>query len=364
MISDSTVSSFSSQRPFVVAGPCSAESREQILTTAAALQPLGIDCFRAGIWKPRTRPGLFEGIGSEALPWLVEVQQTLHLRVGTEVCTPQHVEEVLRCGLDMVWIGARTTSSPFAVSELAQALKGTNIEVLVKNPISPDAALWCGAIGRLSSLGLRNLKAVFRGCTPLSPSALFRNFPYWRVVDRLRSELPHIPILCDPSHITGDRDRVMDLCLIAQELGMNGLMVECHPHPQEALSDAAQQVTPRQLHDILEALRSNGTSAADGIAVGLARYRALLSDIDQALFELLLQRVDLTARIARYKGEHNLPALQPEQYRIMTDKCTQMAQQEGLDSDFVLRLYELLHRESVRQQDQEIKYLRDQQDKI
>lgn len=355
-MSDCSNSDKYTERPFIVAGPCSAESRDQLLEVAAALQPLSIDCFRAGAWKPRTRPGLFEGHGEKALQWMQEVQQEFGLRVGTEVCTPQHVELALQYGLDMLWVGARTSSSPFAVSEIAQALQGTSVEVLVKNPISPDAALWAGAIDRLRAVGIADIKAVFRGCTPLSSSARFRNFPYWRLVALLRAELPEIPVLCDPSHITGARSRVADLCLVAREMGMEGLMVECHQYPEKALSDAAQQITPEQLQEILCTLqhRSSLSSSEQESMVGLARYRALLADVDQAMFELLVQRMNLTAQIARYKREHGLSALQPEQYNHVLQQCRNMAELEGLDAEFVCELYERVHQESVRHQSLEI----------
>ena len=237
----------------LIAGPCSAETEEQVMTTATALAHQGITIFRAGIWKPRTRPGSFEGVGPEGLPWLQRVQRELGMKVVVEVGNPSHVDEALRAGVDMVWIGARTSANPFAVQAVAEALRGTDIPVLVKNPINPDVELWMGALERFQRQGITRLTAVLRGFSCHEKSS-YRNPPLWDIAQELRRRMPELPFLCDPSHICGRRDLIPDVCREALERGFDGLMIESHCHPDAAWSDAAQQLTPSDLAGILATL--------------------------------------------------------------------------------------------------------------
>ena len=237
-------------QPFIIAGPCSAETERQTLDTACRLAENGIRLFRAGIWKPRTKPGCFEGIGAEGLKWLQKVKQQTGMLVSTEVATPQHVRQALDYGLDFIWIGARTTSNPFAVQEIADSLAGHDIPVLVKNPISPDIALWTGAIERLYNAGIKRLGAIHRGFTSYNRH-LYRNTPYWEIPIELKMQMPQLTMICDPSHIGGKRELVADLCIQAMELRFNGLIIESHINPDEAWSDAGQQITPDELKYII-----------------------------------------------------------------------------------------------------------------
>jgi chorismate mutase len=246
--------SYPHSKPLVIAGPCSAESPEQLLAVAQALKHLGISIMRAGVWKPRTRPNQFEGIGLEALRWIQEVKSEIDIEFATEVASPQHVEEACKAGIDILWLGARTTVNPFVVQEIANALKGVDKIVLVKNPINPDLALWIGALERVNHAGIEKLGAIHRGFSSVQKSQ-FRNPPLWQIPLELKSRYPELPLIGDPSHITGNRNMIFDISQKAMDLGYDGLMIETHPNPDAALSDAAQQITPARLKEILSSLR-------------------------------------------------------------------------------------------------------------
>ena len=339
----------------LVAGPCSAESREQVLQCAAALSRMGVHYFRAGVWKPRTRPGGFEGVGAAALEWLREAARTYGLKVGTEVCTAAHARMALQAGLDMVWIGARTSAAPFLVEEIAAELAhfpGT--EVLVKNPISPDVSLWQGALERLARAGISNLTAVFRGCTPPLAQEVYRNFPYWEMVGELHKRLPGLPVLCDPSHIAGRAQGVLPVCRTALELGLDGLMVEVHPEPTAALTDAAQQITPQQLQQILTRLQTPAPIGSETTPhpAELRYLRTLLENTDQTLLHLLAQRSRITDRIGLLKKTLGLPAEQPARFKENLERVAQVAQALGLPPEQAQELYQLIHAASVSRQNQ------------
>jgi len=333
-------------RPVIIAGPCSAESREQVLQTASSVAALGADIFRAGIWKPRTRPGCFEGIGSEGLLWLREVKETMGMTVTTEVATASHAEEALKAGIDILWIGARTTANPFAVQELANALRGTDVPVLVKNPVNPDLELWCGAIQRLLNAGIRNIGVIHRGFSSYEEK-VYRNSPIWQIPIELRRRYPDIPLICDPSHIAGRRSLVAGLCQQAMDLRFDGLMIETHCHPECALSDAGQQITPEDLSDILKHLiiRDNNQLTDD-----INLFRSRIDVIDRRLLQLLSDRMEISRNIGSYKRTHNIPVLQNERYDTIMKDSVRIGEELRLNPDFVAMIIKAIHEESIKQQ--------------
>lgn len=330
----------------VVAGPCSAESAEQCMATAKALASLGVRAFRAGLWKPRTKPGSFEGVGAKGLPWLADVKRETGMAVMTETATPAHVEAALKAGLDALWIGARTTTNPFAMQEIADALRGVQVPVFVKNPVTPDLALWVGAIERVENAGVKEVAAIHRGFADYAHGD-YRNNPQWAVPMDLRREKPEIPILCDPSHIGGKRDLVEPLCRQALDLGFDGLFVESHIDPDKALSDSRQQITPQALGEMLARLvRRDGTTAEGQ----LIRFRTEIDAIDAALLDLLARRMEVSRHIGCYKREHNIPVLQSGRYGEVVARFVERAKREGMDEQFIRRVVGAIHEESVRQQ--------------
>lgn len=335
-----------STAPLYIAGPCSAESREQTLTAACGVRDAGIGIFRAGVWKPRTRPGSFEGVGREALPWLVEAKRGYGLHVITEVATPEHIEQVLDAGIDGVWIGARTTTNPFAMQEIAEALRGTDIAILVKNPVSPDVDLWSGAIERLYNSGARRIAAVHRGFTTYDTSA-YRNTPHWSVPIELHRRLPEMAILSDPSHIGGRRSLVAPLAQEALDLGFDGLMIECHPTPATALSDAAQQITPDELRTLRESLILRRTPVTQD---ALRDFRLHIDSLDSRLIELLAERMNVARDIGAYKREHSMAVVQRERFNELLLAAEQRAESVGISKRFIHRIFSAIHEESVRQQ--------------
>ena len=334
------------QRPFVIAGPCSAETEEQVLSTAKELVEYGCNVYRAGVWKPRTKPGGFEGNGEKALPWLQRVKQETGMSVATEVATPEHVDLALEYGIDILWIGARTSANPFAMQALADALCGVDIPVLVKNPINPDLELWIGALERLNQVGVRRLAAIHRGFSSYD-NKVYRNAPMWQIPIELRRRMPNLPIICDPSHIGGRRNLIAPLCQQAMDLGFDGLIVEVHCTPEEAWSDAAQQVTPSELYKILSQLTiRNGQLDMEGIH-GL---REQIDALDNSLIEILANRMSVCRKIGDYKKEHNMTVLQTGRYNEIIDKRGMQGTLCGMNSEFVKHVFELIHEESVRQQ--------------
>ncbi len=335
-----------SKRPIVIAGPCSAESEEQVLNTAHQLASKGIKIFRAGIWKPRTKPGGFEGIGVVGLPWLKKVKEETGMYTATEVATKDHVFEALKAGVDLLWIGARTTVNPFAVQEVADALRGVDIPVLIKNPVNPDLELWIGAIQRLYGAGLRRLGVIHRGFSSYDKK-IYRNLPLWNIPIELRRRMPNLPIFCDPSHIGGKRELIASLCQQAMDLSFDGLIIESHCNPDAAWSDASQQITPDVLDYVLNLLvirESNQTTE------NLSELRRQIDNIDEHLLELLAKRMRVSCEIGVYKKEHNMPILQSPRYSEILEKRSSMGQQMELNPAFVKEILKEIHEESVRQQ--------------
>ncbi len=334
------------ERPFVIAGPCSAETEEQVMTTALELASKGCHNFRAGVWKPRTKPGGFEGNGEKALPWMKRVKDETGMLITTEVATPEHVELALKYGMDVLWIGARTTANPFAMQALADALKGVDIPVFVKNPVNPDIELWIGALERLNMAGIKRLGAIHRGFSSFDKK-IYRNLPMWQIPIELRRRIPNMPIICDPSHIGGRRDLIAPLCQQAMDLGFDGLIVESHCDPDKAWSDAAQQITPDVLDYILSLLviRDENTTTE-----GINQLRKQIDELDNDLMQLLAKRMRVCREIGQYKKEHNMTVLQAQRYNEILDKRGAQGALCGMDSDFVKTIFEAIHEESVRQQ--------------
>lgn len=336
----------SDNRPLVIAGPCSAETEEQVMETAKALANKGIKIFRAGVWKPRTKPGGFEGMGEEALPWLQRVKQETGMLIGTEVATPKHVEAALNAGLDMLWVGARTSANPFAVQELADSLKGVDIPVFVKNPVNPDIELWIGALERINGAGITRLAAIHRGFSSIDQK-LYRNAPMWHIPIELHRRCPNLPIICDPSHIGGRRDLIAPLSQQAMDMGFEGLIVESHCTPDCAWSDANQQVMPDVLNFILDRLVVRNTKES---TESLNILRQQIDELDNRLMELLTKRMRISREIAAYKKEHSMAVVQTARYSEILDKRAAQGLLCGMDADFIKSIYEHIHEESVRQQ--------------
>jgi len=333
--------------PIIIAGPCSAETREQTLETAKALSAYGVKIFRAGLWKPRTMPGGFEGVGKAGLKWLREVEDVTGMASATEVATIQHVKEALREGVRIFWIGARTTTNPFAVQEIADQLNGKeDITVLVKNPVNTDPDLWIGAIERLKLTGIRNIIAIHRGFSTYE-KGLFRNLPYWHIPIEIKRRLPDLMMICDPSHIGGKRELIYHISQQAMDMGFNGLMIESHISPDRALSDSNQQITPNELNEILRKLiiRDNFDPSAN-----LEEYRREIDEIDERILSLLSKRMKIAKAIGEYKVKHNIPIVQHARFeRIIQDRTLQ-AKGLGLNEDFIKTILEITHEESVKEQ--------------
>ena len=334
------------ERPIVIAGPCSAESEQQVLETARSLADGGIKIYRAGIWKPRTKPGGFEGVGTEGLAWLKQVKRETGMYLATEVATREHVFEALKAGIDLLWIGARTTANPFAVQEIADALRGVDLPVLVKNPVNPDLELWIGALERLHRAGIRRLGAVHRGFCSYDRK-IYRNGPLWQIPIELRHRLPQLPIFCDPSHIGGRRDLIEALSQQAMDLNFEGLLVETHCDPENALSDAAQQVTPKTLLEILNRLVVRNESR---MTENLAGLRCQIDQIDEQLLELLAKRMRISSEIGVYKKNNDMPILQSARYGEVLEQRSRLGQEMDLNPRFVREILKEIHEESVRQQ--------------
>jgi 3-deoxy-D-arabino-heptulosonate 7-phosphate (DAHP) synthase len=334
------------KRPIVIAGPCSAESEEQVLETARGLAAKGVKIFRAGIWKPRTKPGGFEGVGAVGLQWLKKVKEETGMYVSTEVATKAHVEEALKAGMDMLWIGARTTVNPFAVQEIADALQGVDIPVLIKNPVNPDLELWIGAIERIYGAGIHRIGVIHRGFSSYDKK-MYRNLPLWHIPIELRRRMPELQIFCDPSHIGGKRELIAPLCQQAMDLSFDGLIVESHCNPDCALSDASQQITPDVLDYVLNLLViRNETQTTEN----LSQLRNQIDGIDEQLLELLAKRMRISREIGIYKKEHNMPILQSPRYSEILEKRASMGQSMDLNTEFVKEILKEIHEESVRQQ--------------
>lgn len=334
------------ERPFVIAGPCSAETEEQVMTTALQLASKGCHMFRAGIWKPRTKPGGFEGNGEVALPWMEQVKKETGMLTATEVATPEHVELALKYGIDILWIGARTTANPFAVQAIADSLKGIDVPVLVKNPVNPDLELWIGALERINGAGIKRLGAIHRGFSSYDKK-IYRNLPMWQIPIELSRRIPGLPIVNDPSHIGGRRDLIAPLCQQAMDLGMDGLIVESHCNPEKAWSDASQQVTPDILDFILSILViRKETQTTENITA----LRKQIDEIDNSLIDILSRRMRISREIGQYKKEHGMTILQTARYSEILDKRGAQASLLGIDPECVKKIFESIHEESVNQQ--------------
>ncbi|MBI1268089.1 MAG: 3-deoxy-7-phosphoheptulonate synthase [Cryomorphaceae bacterium] len=338
-------------RPLIIAGPCSAETPEQVFQTAAELGKTGkVSLFRAGIWKPRTRPGFFQGIGEPALQWLVEAGRNANLPVTTEVANSAHVEAALKAGVDVLWVGARTTVNPFSVQEIADALKGVDIPVIVKNPINPDLQLWLGAIERFSLSGITKLMAMHRGFSNYGSDA-YRNPPMWEIPISLMTMLPKLPVLCDPSHIGGRRDLLFPIAQKAMDLGMLGFMIEVHPNPNQAWSDAQQQITPDVFKTLTEGLEIRSLRLEDpAVTHTLEDLRARIDTIDEQIFRFMKQRLSVIEEIGLYKKEHDLTILQLERWREIVETRIKWATEMGLDTEYIKQYLQLTHSTSIRTQ--------------
>lgn len=334
------------RRPLTIAGPCSAETEEQVLDTARALAAEGIRIYRAGLWKPRTKPGGFEGVGTAGIPWLQRVKRETGMYTATEVATREHVAAALKGGIDLLWIGARTAANPFAMQEIADALRGVDIPVLVKNPVSPDLELWIGAIERIHNAGIRRLAAIHRGFTSIDKS-IYRNHPMWAIPIELHRRLPKLPIFCDPSHIGGKRELIAPLSQQAMDLGFDGLIVESHCAPDCAWSDKSQQVTPDALGYILRNLVIRDETIT---TESLTELRAQIDKLDDQLLELLTRRMRVSRDIGQYKKEHNMPILQAQRYEELLERRARQAVELGMDREFMRSVLQAIHEESVRQQ--------------
>lgn len=336
-------------KPIIIAGPCSAESESQIMETATELATNGIKIFRAGIWKPRTKPGGFEGVGEKGLPWMERVKRELGMVTATEVANRAHVLAAIDHGIDLLWIGARTSANPFAMQEVADAISetGADVAVLVKNPVNPDLELWIGALQRIYNAGVRRLGAIHRGFSAYGKH-LYRNLPEWRIPIELHlRRLPNIPIICDPSHIGGKRELVGPLSQQALDMGFDGLIIESHCDPDCALSDKSQQVTPEVLNFILNTLviRDSNQSTEN-----LALLRQKIDALDNELLEVLGKRMQVSRDIGQYKKEHRMPILQTARYDSLLNTRVKLAIEMGMSGEFMRTVLSAIHEESVRQQ--------------
>lgn len=337
--------------PLLIAGPCSLETEEQALSTARELaKDPRVHVIRGGVWKPRTRPGTFEGIGSIGLEWLQKIKAETGLMVGTEVANAQHTEEALKADIDVLWIGARSTTSPFVIQEIADVLKGSDKVVMVKNPMNPDLSLWMGALERLHAVGMKKLVGIHRGFTPYQETK-YRNYPGWKTYIELRRSMPNLPIICDPSHIAGKREYVGEISQKAFDMGFDGLMIESHIDPSCALSDAAQQFTPSDLSKLIDKLviRQQNT---DDMEFGnkLDQLRSRIDALDTELMEILSARSEIVTQIAEYKKANNVMALQINRWSQMMNSRIDIANKLQLNETFIKILFQLIHEDSVRQQ--------------
>lgn len=339
------------QKPLIIAGPCSAETEEQMMNTALALKKTEkVDFLRAGIWKPRTRPNSFEGVGEIGLPWLMAASKTTGIPAITEVANRKHVEAALKAGLKHLWIGARTSVNPFAVQEIADALEGTSVAVWVKNPINPDLNLWIGAIERIKNAGIQKVNAIHRGFSA-AKSQTYRNEPMWEIPLALKNEFPHLKLICDPSHIGGRRDILSSIAQKAMDLIYDGLMIETHLSPDDAWSDAQQQITPNTLNELIDNLIIRSESILDaGVKKSLNELRTMIDEIDFELLSLIQKRMGIAEEIGAYKKEHHITILQPKRWEEIRQLQLKAGQDKGLTTKFIERYLEAIHQESIRHQ--------------
>jgi len=337
------------RRPLIIAGPCSAETEEQVLQTARLLAAQGIHVFRAGIWKPRTRPDAFEGIGSAGLPWLRKVKEETGMLVTIEVANVKHVYEALKHGIDILWLGARTTANPFAVQEIADTLHGVDIPVMIKNPINPDIDLWIGAFERLNRAGITRLAAIHRGFSTFNRTE-FRNQPQWQIPIELKRRIPDLPIITDPSHICGNREGLLEISQEAMDLNFDGLIIESHINPDEALSDKQQQVTPGDLKNLLSKLIIRTAEVKNGLLLTMGELRAEIDKLDDQIIDIFEKRMLVADKIGQYKKENNIAILQTKRWDAILNKRLEMGGQRGLSGDFITKIFSAIHQESINHQ--------------
>ncbi len=343
-----TLEGIDPQKPLLIAGPCSAETEEQVIKTATELAANGVKIFRAGIWKPRTKPGGFEGVGIEGLQWLKKVKELTGMYTSTEVATKQHVDAALEAGVDILWIGARTSANPFAMQEIADALQeaGANIPVLIKNPVNPDLELWIGAIQRIYNAGIKRIGAIHRGFSAYGKH-LYRNLPQWHIPIELRRRMPNLPIICDPSHIGGKRELVASISQQALDMGFDGLIIESHCDPDCAWSDKSQQITPDVLNFVVNTLvHRDETHSTENLTI----LRQQIDALDNELLEVLNKRMRVSREIGQYKKEHRMPVLQAGRYDDIIQSRVKLAMEMGMSSEFMKSVLAAIHEESVRQQ--------------
>lgn len=338
------------KRPIIIAGPCSAETEEQVLQTARELATQNIDLFRAGIWKPRTRPGEFEGVGTVGLGWLKKVKEETGLKVTTEVAKTQHVFEALKYGIDALWLGARTTVNPFSVQEVADALQGVDIPIMIKNPINPDFKLWIGAIERIYRAGITQIAVIHRGFS-YHGETRYRNVPRWELPIEMKRIFPDLDIICDNSHICGRRDTLQAVAQKAMDLNFDGIMTEVHPTPDEAWSDAAQQITPAQFNTLVEKLVFRSATTDDlEFLKNMDHLRHEIDEIDEELLNILSRRMKLAENIGEYKKRNNIAILQTSRWNEILEKAVAHGQAKGLSEDFITTFLRAVHQESINHQ--------------
>ncbi len=337
-------------KPLIIAGPCSAETEDQVKETARQIKAEGFaNVLRAGVWKPRTRPGLFEGIGEPALKWLVEAREETGLPIAIEVATPSHVELALKYGIDILWIGARTTVNPFNVQDLADSLQGVDVPVLIKNPVNPDLALWIGAFERINRAGIKKLGAIHRGFSNAQETK-YRNSPMWNIAIELKTKFPDLPLIGDPSHMAGKREYLYELTQRALDLNYDGLIIESHRDPDKAWSDAAQQLTPAKLGEMLQELHVRKPEYGNDYQNELENLRSKIDNLDRELLEILSTRMSMVENLADYKRENNVAVFQMDRWRQLRKNRAELGKQLNLYPDFVEELFELVHMASIRKQ--------------
>lgn len=340
--------------PIIIAGPCSAEEEEQVIKTAQSIKEIipSITLFRAGIWKPRTRPGKFEGHGEQALQWLYQAKQLFQLPMCIEIANPQHLELALKYKIDAVWIGARTTTNPFSVNEIASALKGVQIPVMIKNPMHPEIKLWIGAIERIMNAGIKDIVAIHRGFFYYG-NEKYRNKPLWQIPLELKTTFPNLPIICDPSHIAGKKEYLFEIAQKAINIGMNGLMIETHINPSLALSDKEQQITPSELQQLLSQIKFLHTTSEDPLFKNtLNVLRQIIDEIDEDILNLLAKRADIVRQIAYYKKEKNVTVFQLSRWKDILQTRKSLAKELNINEQFIHQFLTLLHEESINIQNQ------------
>lgn len=338
-------------KPLIIAGPCSAETEEQLCETARQLKELGaVHVIRAGVWKPRTRPGSFEGMGKAALPWIQRAKAETGLPFAVEVATPEHIELALKYGVDILWVGARTTVNPFNVQEIADALRGVDVPVLVKNPVNPDLALWVGAFERIAGAGITKLGAIHRGFST-GETSKYRNVPMWQMAIELKDMFPQLPIIGDPSHMAGKRAYLQELAQMAMDLNYDGLIVESHIDPDKAWSDAAQQLTPTAFGELLDHLQIRQVESQNLEFQGaMEQIRAKIDNIDRQLIEILAARMAQVEKLAEYKRDNNVTVFQPDRWKEVHETRAKLGKKMGLYPELVEEIYKIIHMESIRKQ--------------